>query len=235
VKIPKFPFSPLDISTILIAGDLVEGTGSARRTDGDLKIVSYKEQYKYLSVLLSKIPDRITIFTIPGEHDASQIAIPQPAIDKTIGKALYSLKNVRNFGNPLRLIINGIKFLIFHAQSCENLFYGSMKIDHGSVIQGFKELLEYRHLSPEFGSFAAYAPYPQDYLVINEIPDVLVTGHFHQANSTIYKGVRIATCGTFKKSMRKIDRTQKQVSLGVFPIIDTGTGEITMLDLKTIP
>ena len=77
--------------------------------------------------------------------------------------------------------------------------------------------------------------YSKDYLVINEIPDVLVTGHFHQAGKEIYKGVRIATCGTFKNPHKTTKNTYALTSVGVFPVIDTGTGEITMIDLKQIP
>ncbi len=235
VNIPDFPFSAANISSIIIAGDLVEGTGVVTKEDSKLSIDSFEVQYEQLTKLLNEIPKRITIFTIPGEHDASQLAIPQPAIDKKIGKSLYSLPNVKNHGNPLRLTINGMKFLIFHAQSCENSFHRLLKIEQTSLINGFKELLEYRHLSPEYGSFAAYAPYSKDYLVINEIPDVLVTGHFHQAGKEIYKGVRIATCGTFKNPHKTTEKTYALTSVGVFPVIDTGTGEITMIDLKQIP
>ncbi len=235
VSIPDIPFSPTEISSIIIAGDLVEGTGLVTKETSDLITDSFEEQYEQLIELLKEIPERITIFTIPGEHDASHLAIPQPAIDKKIGKALYSLPNIKNHGNPLRLTINGMKFLIFHAQSCDSIFYGLLKIKRTSPIQGFKELLEYRHLSPEFGSFTAYAPYSRDYLVINEIPDVLVTGHFHQAENETYKGVRIATCGTFKKGLKNGEKSSDNVSVGVFPVVDTGTGEITMIDLKKIP
>ncbi|MHA1977241.1 MAG: metallophosphoesterase [Candidatus Hodarchaeales archaeon] len=234
VKIPDISFSPSEISTIIIAGDLVEGTGLVTNEDGEHRIDSYEKQYEQLNELLNEIPERITIFTIPGEHDASHLAIPQPAIDKKIGKALYSLPNVKNHGNPLRLTINKMKFLIFHARSCESIFHRLMKIKQAPPILGFKELLEYRHLSPEYGSFIAYAPYPRDYLVVNEIPDVMVTGHFHQAGKDIYKGVRIATCGTFKKSLKTEEKTDKKTSIGVFPVVDTGTGEITMIDFKKI-
>ncbi len=235
VSIPDIPFSPAEISSIIIAGDLVEGTGLVTKEENELKIDSYEGQYNKLSELLRKIPDRITIFTIPGEHDATHLAIPQPAIDKKMGKSIYSFPNIKNHGNPLRITINGMRFLIFHAQSCNNLFYGLMKINQTSPIQGFKELMEYRHLSPEFGSFAAYAPYSRDYLVIDEVPDILVTGHFHQARKGIYRGVSIATCGTFKKMTKTDKKTEREVSVGVFPIVDTKTAEITMLDLNKIP
>jgi DNA polymerase II small subunit/DNA polymerase delta subunit B len=71
-------------------------------------------------------------------------------------------------------------------------------------------------------------------LVINEIPDVFITGHLHYANSGIYKGVRIASCGSLKHPKPENSEIGKKSSFGVFPLIDTKTGEITLFDLKSI-
>ncbi len=228
---PEIPFSPREIDVIIIAGDLVEGT--SQNTENLLKD-SYEAQYSQLAEMLAKIPSRIQIITIPGEHDASQLAIPQPAIDKKIGRAMYTLSNVHNHGNPLRLTINGMKFLVFHGQGSEKIFQNLFKIKEKNPILGFAQLLEYRHLSPEYGTFTSIAPYPKDYLVINEIPDILITAHHHMANIGIYKGVRIVSCGSLKHPRSNQSEKKKKSSIGVFPIIDTTTGEITLFDLKTI-
>ena len=228
---PEIPFSPKEIDVIIIAGDLVEGT--SQNTENLLND-SYEEQYSQLTEILTKIPSRIQIITIPGEHDASQLAIPQPAIDKKIGRALYTLSNVHNHGNPLRLTINGMKFLVFHGQGSEKIFQNLFKIKEKNPVLGFTQLLEYRHLSPEYGTFTSIAPYPEDYLVINEIPDILVTGHHHMANFGIYKGVRIVSCGSLKRPSPNQSEKRKKYSVGVFPVIDTTTGEITLFDLKSI-
>jgi DNA polymerase II small subunit len=99
------------------------------------------------------------------------------------------------------------------------------------LIKGIEDLLEYRHLYPEYGSFISLAPYSKDYLVIDDIPDIVVTGHLHKANHGIYKGIRIVNCGTFVRTGKE---NEDLSSLGVFPIIETGTGEIEMLDLKNV-
>jgi DNA polymerase II small subunit len=212
----------------------VEGSGLYVEDQEKLMIKSYEKQYQELTELLKEIPRRIKIITIPGEHDAAQLAIPQPAIDKKVGETLYTLPNLQNHGNPLRLSINGIKFLIYHAQNCEMIFENLMKIERGNPIKGIKELLEYRHLAPEYGSYVNLAPYKKDYLVIDEIPDVMVVGHFHQTKYEEYNGVKIVTCGTFQRAAKKDRKTEKQHSEGEFPIIDTRTGEITILDLKKL-
>ncbi|MHA2166067.1 MAG: metallophosphoesterase [Candidatus Hodarchaeales archaeon] len=231
IENPAIPFSPREIEVIIIVGDLVEGT--SQNTESEL-IDSYETQYSQLADLLAKIPSRIQIITIPGEHDASQLAIPQPAIDKKIGSSMYKLSNVKNHGNPLRLTINGMKCLVFHGQGSDKIFQNNFKIKEHDSINGFSQLLEYRHLSPEYGSFTSIAPYSKDYLVINEIPDVFITGHLHYANSGIYKGVRIASCGSLKHPKPENSEIGKKSSFGVFPLIDTKTGEITLFDLKSI-
>ena len=147
---------------------------------------------------------------------------------------MYTLSNVQNHGNPLYLTINGMKFLVFHGQGSDKIFQSLFKIKEQNPVMGFAQLLEYRHLSPEYGSFASTAPYSKDYLVINEIPDVLVTGHLHMANYGIHKGVRIVSCGSFKQPSSNQSETKKDSSVGVFPVIDTITGEITLFDLNSI-
>ena len=228
---PEIPLSPREINVIIIAGDLVEGT--SQNSENQLTD-SYEAQYRQLAEILAKIPSRIKIITIPGEHDASQLAIPQPAIDKKIGKSMYTLSNVQNHGNPLRLTINGMKFLVFHGQGSDNIFQNLFKIKEQNPVIGVSQLLEYRHLSPEYGSFISIAPYPKDYLVINEIPDVLITGHLHIASFGIYKGVRIVSCGSLKHPGSTHSKTKIESSVGVFPVIDTTTGEVTLFDLKSI-
>jgi len=227
----EIQFSPREIDTIIIAGDLVEGT--SQNTEKQLTD-SYEAQYSQLAKILARIPKRIKIITIPGEHDASQLAIPQPAINRKIGKAMYKLSNVQNHGNPLRLTINGMKFLVFHGQGSDKIFQNLFKIKEQNPVIGFTQLLEYRHLSPEYGSFTSIAPYSKDYLVINDIPDVLITGHLHLANFGIYKGVRIVSCGSFEHPDSNQSETKKESSVGVFPVIDTTTGEIELFDLKVI-
>lgn len=219
------------ISTIIIAGDLVDGVG--RFSNQKLQILqsSYQTQYETLGTLLEKIPSEIQIIVIPGEHDATQTALPQPAIDRQIGEALYSISNLGSYGNPLRCTIDNIDFLIFHGQGNDTLFQKHEQTNM-NPIEGIQHLLEYRHLCPEYGSFNPLAPFKRDYLVIEKIPNVIVTGHFHQAHFKVYKGVKIITCGTFQREDSEIP-TKDGISFGIVPVLDTKTGTVEMIDLMT--
>jgi DNA polymerase II small subunit (EC 2.7.7.7) len=50
------------------------------------------EQYEEAARLIGEIRDDIKIIIAPGNHDASRIAEPQPAIPKEYAKPLYQLK-----------------------------------------------------------------------------------------------------------------------------------------------
>jgi DNA polymerase II small subunit len=222
------------IGTLMIVGDLIEGIGLFPDQKDEIVYHSLQSQYEGLSILLQEIPKDIEIIIIPGEHDATQIPNPQPAIDKQIGKTLLTLPNLRNHGNPLRLTIEDMTILAFHGQGHEILFEKHFDADPLNPIRGIKDLLEYRHLFPEYGSFNPITPFKRDYLVINEIPNVVVSGHFHQAHFEEYKGVKILTCGSFQREENKKTKDIINASLGRFPILDTQTGQVEMIDLKEI-
>lgn len=223
-----------EISTLMIVGDLVEGVGLFPDQKSDILYHSLQTQYDGLSVLLRDIPEDIKIIVIPGEHDATQIPNPQPAIDKKFAKALLNLPNLRSFGNPIRLSIENMSILAFHGQKNEVLFEKHIHLDPLNPIIGIQHLLEYRHLYPEYGSFNPIAPFKHDYLVIDEVPDIVVSGHFHQAHFKEYRGVKILTCGSFQKEEHKQSKNTINTYLGVFPILDTHTGEVEMIDLKKL-
>ena len=102
---------------IIIAGDIVDGVGIYPDQKNELKIIKIEEQYNYLAELLKKIPNHIKIFIIPGDHDATRSALPQPAIPKQYAKSLYELTNVTMLGNRSLINLNAFivpKILILH-------------------------------------------------------------------------------------------------------------------------
>lgn len=213
-----------DIAVIIVAGDLCDGIGQFPNQQAHLSVPSLQAQYDELSSLFSEIPSHIQIIVIPGEHDATQTALPQPAIDRAFGNALLSLSNVHTHGNPVRLTINSLKLLIYHGQGLEQL-------DPARPVTSILNLLEYRHLAPEYGVTIPLVPSKRDYLVIDDVPEVLVVGHCHQATVTEYKGVKIITCGTFQSDGPDHMKIRQKASVGVVHLLDPNTGHVTMLDL----
>lgn len=231
---PPYENIAAEISTIIIAGDLVDGIGHFTDQKSQISFHSLQTQYEGLATLLKEIPSHIQIIVIPGEHDATQTALPQPAIDKQIGKAIFTIPNLTCHGNPLRLSLDDLNFLVFHGQGNYSLFQKQIQPDPLNPIMGIKHLLEYRHLCPEYGSFNPLAPFRKDYLVIDKIPEVVVSGHFHRAHFEEYKGVKIITCGTFNRGEQIKSYLGGKATIGIIPILDTVTGNVNMIDLKTL-
>lgn len=223
-----------EISALIIAGDLVDGVGRFSDQKQEIIAHSLQAQYEGLATLLKEVPSHIQIMVIPGEHDATQTILPQPGIDKQIGRPLFELPNLKSYGNPLRFSIEDLKFLVFHGQGNDMLFQKHRQHEPTNLISGIQHLLEYRHLCPEYGSFNPLAPFRKDYLVIDEIPNVIISGHFHQAQFMEYKGVKIVTCGTFKRGSEKKAHLEKEASIGVISILDTKSGKVDMIDLKAL-
>ncbi|MFX1517565.1 MAG: metallophosphoesterase [Promethearchaeota archaeon] len=222
-----------EIKTIIIAGDLVDGVGQFSNQKDHITTHSFQAQYEKLAEILKEIPSDIQIIIIPGEHDATQTALPQPAIDRHSSQALLSIPNLTSHGNPLRVSLEDINILVFHGQGNE-LFQKHFQDTQFNPATAIKQLLEYRHLNPEYGSYNPIAPFKRDYLVIDEIPDVIVSGHMHQAYFEEYKGVKIIACGTFQRENERKTRLKGKVSLGIIPILDTVTGAVKMIDLTTL-
>ena len=70
---------------------------------------------------------------------------------------------------------------------------------HADTDKIMQLLLEKRHLAPIYGERTPLASEFEDYLVIDDIPDVLHTGHVHINSHTKYKGVHMLNSGTFQK------------------------------------
>ncbi|MCL4343269.1 MAG: DNA polymerase II small subunit, partial [Candidatus Thermoplasmatota archaeon] len=61
-----------------------------------------------------------------------------------------------------------------------------------------KELLKRRHLAPRYGGKTPLIPSATDYHVIEEIPDVFITGHVHSHAMGEYKSVRYVNSSTWQ-------------------------------------
>jgi len=212
------------IKYVLIVGDIVDGVGIYPGQEKDLKILDIYEQYDGITRLLSEIPDHIQIIAIPGNHDATRQAEPQPAIDEKFAKPLYDLPNIRLYGNPLQLNLHGVNLLLYHGRSILDDIIGfvpGLSIDKPA--ETMKELLKCRHLAPYFGGNTPTAAGKEDMLVIQCVPDIFLTGHAHVNDISKYRGVFLINAGTFQK------QTDYQKSQGINPT----PGKVPIIDLKT--
>ena len=211
------------IRFLLIGGDLVDGVGIYPNQDKELLCQTIEEQLKKTESLISKIPNHIKIFIIPGNHDPGRRALPQPAIPKKYNSEVWEKENVIMVGNPAVVSLNGVKVLMFHGQSIDDIVKTTPGLSYDRPTDVMKHLLRARHLSPIYGSQTPIAPEVEDFMVIEDIPDIFHVGHVHRAQLDMYKGILLINSGSWQ------NQTPFQSSVGMTP----NPGIALMVNLKT--
>lgn len=211
------------IRFVLIAGDVVDGVGIYPNQDKELVYQTVEKQLEKTCELLEKIPSNVTVIIMPGNHDPGRRALPQPAIPKKYNQTLWAKENVVMVGNPAMVSLNGVKVLMFHGQSIDDIVKTTPGLSYDSPVNVMKNLLRARHLSPIYGSQTPIAPEKEDLLVIDEIPSIFHVGHVHRAQVDMYKGILLINSGSWQK------QTPFQASVGMTP----NPGIAIMVNLKT--
>jgi len=218
-----------NIDGIIINGDLVDGVGIYPDQQAELEIVDIYKQYELLAEYLSKIPEDKLIIVVPGNHDAAGKFVPQPPIPKDVASELYKLSNIKVLGNPALIGIDNVKIMLYHGYGLENIAaYLGIGIDKPTKV--LIEVMRTRHLLPEWGKIPVVPTIP-DYLVIEEVPDILVVSHLHIADIRITGGgVLLLSTGAFQD----LTSWQKQLGItptpGIVPIVDLKTYEISLIE-----
>ncbi|MCX8198051.1 MAG: DNA-directed DNA polymerase II small subunit [Candidatus Micrarchaeota archaeon] len=217
------------VKYIVVCGDVVDGIGIYPEQEKELAVKDIYKQYEMFDKALEDVPDYITVFVIPGNHDAVRRAEPQPAIPFDLMKS-----EVVRLGNPSTVEIEGLRHLLYHGTSLDSLIAALSGLSYSKPEEAMLELLRRRHLSPIYGD-NLIVPEEKDYLVIDEEPDVMHMGHVHKNGWMIYRGTVILNSGTFQ------DRTDFQVRMGhvpspgIVPVLECRTGKlhhISFMDAK---
>ena len=187
-----------DVKYLIIGGDIVDGIGVYPNQEKELAIKDITEQYNEAAKFLGNIRSDIKIIIAPGNHDASRVAEPQPAVPEEYAKSLYELDNVEFISNPGVVSLDGINVLIYHGRSFDDLVMAVKDFSHERNDILMEELLKKRHLAPIYGERTPLASELEDYLVIDEVPDVFHTGHVHINTYRRYKGIHLINSGTFQ-------------------------------------
>ena len=211
------------IRFILIGGDMVDGVGIYPNQDKELVCQTIEEQLSKAEELLSQIPENVQVIMMPGNHDPGRRALPQPAIPKKYNSGLWEKENFSMVGNPSLVSLNGVKVLMFHGQSIDDIVKTTPGLSYDKPANVMKQLLKARHMSPIFGSQTPIAPESEDMMVVDEIPDIFYVGHVHVVDLEMYRGVLLLNSGSWQK------QTPFQASVGITPT----PGIAVLVNLKT--
>ncbi|HLD80978.1 MAG TPA: metallophosphoesterase [archaeon] len=216
------------VKYLVLAGDLVDGVGVYPGQEEEQVITDVYQQYEELEKYLQEVPEYVHVVAIPGDHDAVRVEDPMPRIPEKYLPKASKLENVHFLGSPARVELHGFKFLLYHGSSMFNVF--SMVPHKAKVDKPETAMVEYlrrRHLSPFYGttpnSRTLIFPEKEDVLAIDEIPDVLVTGHLHKNGYENYHGTLAVNPGTWQMW------TAYQAKQGIVPT----PGVVPVLNLKS--
>lgn len=211
-----------EVQYLLIAGDLVDGIGVYPNQDAELLIKDIYEQYARLGEILATIPSRIKIVISPGNHDIVRGVEPQPAIPD-----IFRVKFPKNciwVENPCFLSLQGVRVLIYHGRSIDDMIGLIPDASYSHPQQMMEEMLRKRHLALTYGKRVPLAAEKRDRLIIDPIPEVLHTGHIHTSGITTYRGVLGINAGAWQSQTA----FQKQMNINPTP------GRAVILDLQTL-
>ncbi len=219
------------IKYIVIPGDVVDGIGIYPNQEHELSIPDLYKQYESLADQLSCIPDHIDLIIQPGNHDAVRPAEPQPTFEKEI-RDLFSANSATFIGNPSYFSLHNVEILSYHGQSLLDFATNIQHLKYNEPIEIMKVMLQKHHLAPIYGGYTPLAPEHKDYMVIDRVPDIFVTGHVHLANLGEYRGVTLINASSwqaqtgYQKMLNFIPDPAK------LPIADLQTGKVTMMDFN---
>lgn len=196
------------IKYLILSGDCVDGVGIYPGQDKELAIPDLYGQYTEFARLLELLPEWVECVMLPGNHDAVRPAEPQPTFEKDIQQDYNSTTFV---GNPCDFSLNGVRVLSYHGKSIDDFVAGLRTVTYSDPVEAMRQMLRRRHLAPQWGGKTPLSPEPEDGLVINEVPDIFVTGHVHGHACVDFKGTTLICSSTWQ------DQTSYQRMLGFQP------------------
>ena len=219
-----------DAAYLLIAGDLVDGIGIYPGQEDELTIKNIYEQYDVFAEMLRDLPSRIRIVAAPGNHDVVRMAEPQPAIPPEFTGRFP--ENCVLVENPCLLNLQGVRVLMYHGRSFDDmigLIPGASYERPGEIMN---EMLRRRLLASPYGMRTPIAAMKTDRLIIDPIPEILLTGHVHICDVTCYRGILGVNAGTWQSQTS----FQKQMNIHPTParafVVDLQTLQPEMMDFS---
>lgn len=200
------------IKFLCVGGDLIDGIGIFPNQDKELLEMDAGKQMNHAARLLAKVPRHMKVLAIPGNHDVGRRALPQPAIPgKDPADHLYGHPNCTMLGNPAFVDLNGVKLLMFHGQSLDDVIATTPGLSYSRPAEAMKVLLKARHLAPTYGERTPIAPEQEDMMVISDVPDIFHSGHVHVTDVQSYRGTLVVNSGAWQS------QTNYQQTMGIMP------------------
>jgi len=229
----------LKVKYLFITGDCVDGVGVYPDQESQLIIKDVNEQYKKLSSMLLRIRDDLKMILCAGQHDAVRVAEPQPIIGEFFGQSMKEVKNLYLVTNPSLIEVGAkvqFKVLMYHGASMHGIINEIEKLrlgkSHDSPTEVVKYMLKKRHLAPSH-SLVTYTPLEkEDALMINEIPDIVVTGDLHRPEVSEYNGVLLISGSCWQARTPFEEKVGNNPDPCKVPLFNMKTREVKIIDFS---
>jgi len=221
------------VKYLVIAGDLVDGVGIYPGQAKELAIGDIHRQYNLVSKYFEHIPDYIELIVIPGNHDASRKALPQPALPKDFAQPVYEARKFHSLGNPSTVSLHDVEFLLYHGRSIDDIVAVVPGIHHSTPDKAMRLLLQCRHLAPIYGQRTPIAPEKRDYMVIERVPDIFHAGHVHVVKCDAYRGTQIVNSGAWQEQTEYMLKMGFVPVPGIVPIVNLQTLQVNTVNFTT--
>lgn len=219
------------LRAVIHLGDLVDHRGVYPGQEEELTVKSISEQYKIAAEYLSMLPT-VPVILVPGNHSLGGAGnkIPSPALPKTDETLpIYELGNVVPVSDPAEIVFDGkVRFLLTHGLSIHSILssYGIPPTPEGAIL-AVRAMLSHRHICPPYGTREAQiTPCGEDFLVIQNIPNLVAAGHLHMCATGEYRGIRIAVAGSFQSETPYMTAQGLKASPPSYIVVDMEEGEV---------
>jgi len=219
-----------NIRYLVVPGDLIDGIGIFPNQEEELDIIDINDQYREAAKLFKAIRDDLTIITIPGNHDVVRNAEPQPRLPEDVREMFP--ENVLFFGNPSLIDLEGVKILMYHGNSINDLSDMLPQVTQEDPITAQREMLKRRHLVPVYGKKTSIAPEEKDYLAIEEVPDIFVTGHIHRTAIDDYHGTIMINASSWQRQTEYQKMRDIQPDPAKVIVLDPKTNQVSIREFN---
>lgn len=225
------------IKYLFFTGDNVDGVGVFPGQDNFLNIQDMRAQYKKLVEYLKLIRSDIKIIMCPGQHDAVWVGEPQPVVEESWSDGLHSIENLTLVPNPCLLEIDGgFKILMYHGASMHGIIEEipelRLKYGHNSPTRVVKEFLKRRHLSPMHGHCDYIPTEKKDNMVIDIIPDLVITGDQHRSEVSSYNNILLIASSCWQSRTPFEEKVGNNPDPCKVPIFNLKTREVKIIDFS---
>lgn len=217
---------------LVIPGDLVDGVGIYPGQQDELTIGDIYDQYGAFGDWMADLPDHLDIVVQPGNHDASRPAEPQPAFTEEV-RERFDHHDAKFVANPAWFKMHDVLTLGYHGSSLIDFATSVTNLEYEEPLPAMKQMLQSRHMAPLYGERTPVAPEHNDYMVINDVPDLFITGHVHVPGIETYRGVQMVNCGTWQSQTLYQKMLNFTPDPAQMPLIDLQTLRGTLVDFQT--